>query len=116
MADKPETIDAYIAAQPPAAQAALVELIDRIGRSVPEAEEAISYDIPTFKLHGKSFVHVAAWKKHISVYPIPDGDARFEQGIAPYRAGKGTLQFPIGKPLPFELIDDVVKLLVAQRS
>jgi len=116
MADKPETIDAYIAAQPPAAQATLGELIDRIGRSVPEAEEAISYDIPTFKLHGKSFVHVAAWKKHISVYPIPDGDARFEQGIAPYRAGKGTLQFPIGKPLPFELIDDVVKLLVAQRS
>ena len=116
MADKPETIDGYIAAQPPAAQAALRELIDRIRRSVPEAEETISYDIPTFKLHGKSFVHIAAWQKHISVYPIPHGDARFEQGIAPYRAGKGTLHFPIGKPLPHELIDDVVKLLVAQRS
>ena len=116
MTDKPETIDAYIAAQPPAAQAALMELIDRVRRSVPEAEETISYDIPTFKLNGKSFVHIAAWQKHISVYPIPDGEARFEQEIAPYRAGKGTLQFPIGKPLPHELIDDVIKLLVAQRS
>ena len=116
MVDKPETIDAYVAAQPPGTQAVLVELIDRIRRSVPEAEETISYDIPTFKLHGKSFVHIAAWKKHISIYPIPDGDARFEQGIALYRAGKGTLQFPIGKPMPHELIDDVVKLLAAQRS
>jgi uncharacterized protein YdhG (YjbR/CyaY superfamily) len=116
MADKPETIDAYVAAQSPGAQAVLGELIDRIRRSVPEAEETISYDIPTFKLNGKSFVHIAAWKKHISIYPIPDGDARFEQGIAPYRAGKGTLQFPMGEPLPHDLIDEVVRLLVAQRS
>ena len=116
MADKPETIDAYITAHPPAARTALGELIDRVRRSVPEAEETMSYDIPTFKLHGKSFVHIAAWKKHVSIYPIPDGDAGFEQRIAPYRAGKGTLQFPIGKPFPHELIDDVVKLLVTQRS
>jgi uncharacterized protein YdhG (YjbR/CyaY superfamily) len=116
MADKPTTIDAYVAAQPAAIQSALTELRDRIRRIVPETEETISYDIPTFKLRGKSFVHVAAWQKHISIYPIPNGDAEFEQQIAPYRAGKGTLQFPLGQPLPFELIERVVERLAAQRG
>jgi uncharacterized protein YdhG (YjbR/CyaY superfamily) len=116
MADKPATIDAYLAAQPAAVQSALTELRHRIRRIVPEAEETISYDIPTFKLRGKSFVHVAAWQKHISIYPIPNGDAEFEQQIAPYRAGKGTLQFPLGQPLPFELIDNIVERLAAQRG
>ncbi len=116
MADKPATVDAYIAAQPADVQSVLAEMRNRIRGAVPDAEEAMSYDIPTFKLRGKSVVHIAAWQKHISVYPIPAGDAEFEQEIKPYRAGKGTLRFPIGTSLPYELIDRVVELLVAQRS
>jgi uncharacterized protein YdhG (YjbR/CyaY superfamily) len=116
MAEKPATIDDYLAAQPAAAQAALTELRNRIHRLVPEAQETIRYDIPTFALGGRSFVHLAAWKQHISLYPIPSGDAAFEQDIEPYRAGKGTLQFRLGQPLPYQLIDRVVELLAAQRT
>jgi uncharacterized protein YdhG (YjbR/CyaY superfamily) len=115
MAEKHPTIDAYIAAQPAAVQAVLTELRNRIHQAVPDAEESMSYDIPTFKRNGKYFVYMAAWQKHISMYPIPSGDAALEQEMAPYRAGKGTLQFPLEDPLPYELIDRVVHMLVAQR-
>ena len=83
---------------------------------MPEAAETISYQIPTFTLDGSAFVYVAGWKHHIAVYPIPSGDAAFEQELAPYRAAKGTLKFPLTQPIPYDLIERVAVLLAAQRG
>lgn len=77
---------------------------------LPEAEETISYAIPTFKLGGRPVVYFAGYKGHVSVYPIPH-DAPLEERMAPYRAGKGTLRFGLGTPLPTELIEAVVRAL-----
>jgi uncharacterized protein YdhG (YjbR/CyaY superfamily) len=116
MADKPATVDALHRRSTSRRSGVLAELRDRIHSVAPDAEETIRYDIPTFKLRGRSFIHLAAWQKHISVYPIPDGDAEFEQQIAPYRSGKGTLKFSLGQPMPYELIERIIALLAAQRS
>jgi uncharacterized protein YdhG (YjbR/CyaY superfamily) len=78
--------------------------------------ETISYSIPTFTLEGKHLVYVGAWKNHVAVYPVPAGDAAFEAEIASYRAGRGTLRFPLRKPVPYDLIERLVGLLVAQRG
>ncbi len=82
--------------------------------AVPKAEEKISYGIPTFTLNGKYLIYFAGWKHHISIYPIPVGDEALNQEIAPYVSGKGTLKFPIGKPMPLKLITKIVKLKVAE--
>ncbi len=66
-------------------------------------------------LDGKYLVHFAAWKYHIAVYPVPAADPGLEQEIAPYRAGKGTLRFPLRRPVPYDLIERLAALLVQQR-
>ena len=76
----------------------------------------MSYQMPTFTLGGKHLVYVAAWKRHISVYPVPTGEAAFERDIAPYRAAKGTLRFPLNEPIPYDLIDRVMAQLVVSRE
>jgi uncharacterized protein YdhG (YjbR/CyaY superfamily) len=73
------------------------------------AEEKISYQIPTFTLQGKYFVYFAAYKKHIGLYPAPRGSEQFKKELAAYAGGKGTVQFPFDKPIPFELIRRIVK-------
>jgi uncharacterized protein YdhG (YjbR/CyaY superfamily) len=110
------TIDDYIASFPEDVQSVLQQVRRTIREAAPEAEETISYQIPAFKLNGKSFVHFAGWKRHISLYPIPDGNDAFQQRIAPYRAGKGTLRFPLQKPIPFDVIASVVGHLKTGRS
>jgi uncharacterized protein YdhG (YjbR/CyaY superfamily) len=84
--------------------------------AVPEVGETISYGIPTMTLHGKHLVYFGAWKHHIAVYPIPAADVAFEQEIAPYRAGQGTLRFPLRKPIPYDLIQRLATLLAEQRG
>ena len=81
-----------------------------------EAAETISYQIATFTLNGSAFVYFAGWKHHVAVYPIPSGDEAFERELAPYRAAKGTLKFPLKQPIPFDLIERVAALLAAQRG
>ncbi|MEU2254336.1 DUF1801 domain-containing protein [Nocardia xishanensis] len=108
MAGHPATIDAYISGFPEGVRAALTELRKTIHTALPGAVESISYDIPTFKLHGRNVVHFAGWKEHVSLYPIPEGDMAFERAIEPYRAGKGTLRFPLGAPIPHDLVAQVV--------
>ena len=115
MANKYETIDDYIASKPPEVQPILEAVRQTLRKAVPEADEAISYEIPTFKLDGRYVVYFAAWKNHLSVYPIPDADEALEKELAPFRAAKGTLKFPLGEPIPYDLIERVAKRLLSRR-
>jgi uncharacterized protein YdhG (YjbR/CyaY superfamily) len=108
------SIDEYIASFPEDAQKTLEELRGTIKAAAPEAEEKISYGIPTFTLNGKYLIYFAGWKNHISIYPIPTGSEAFNKEVSQFVAGKGTLKFPIDKPLPLKLITDIVKLKVAE--
>ncbi len=108
---KCNTIDQYISSFPKNIQAILEELREAIRQSAPEAEEAISYQIPTFKLNG-NLVHFAAFTNHIGFYPAPKGIEEFEKELSAYKQGKGSVQFPIDKPMPIELISKIVKYRV----
>ncbi|MGH7196308.1 MAG: iron chaperone [Candidatus Saccharimonadales bacterium] len=110
-----KNIDEYIQNFPPSTQEILQKIRRVMHGVVPEAEEVISYGIPTFKLKGKPVAYFAGYEKHVSVYPVPAGDEVFQKEIAPYRKGKGTLQFPLDKPIPYDLIEKVVKLLLKER-
>jgi uncharacterized protein YdhG (YjbR/CyaY superfamily) len=104
-------VDDYIRSQPGEVQQILEEIRRRIHKAVPGTGEKISYQMPTFTLGDRFFVYVAAWKKHISVYPIPEG---MDEELEPYRAARGTLKFVLAKPIPFGLIAKVAKLLAEQ--
>ena len=103
-----ESIDAYITQFPDAIQKLLQQLRKTIHSAAPEASETISYGIPTFKLRG-NLVHFGGFKTHIGFYPAPRGIEAFEKELKPYRTGKGTIQFPLDKPLPLDLITKIVK-------
>ncbi len=107
------SMDEYIATFPDDMQKILQELRSTIKSAAPEAEEKISYGMPTFMLNGKYLIYFAGWKNHISVYPVPTGSDEFNRKIAPYIAGKGTLKFPLDKPLPLDLVTEMVKLHLA---
>ena len=109
------SVDAYIASFPPDVQVKLQSVRAAIHEAVPDTGEAISYDIPMLTLDGKYVVYFAAWKRHISLYPIPSGDATLEKDIGPYKAGKGTLQFALNKPIPLDLIGRVARHLAQER-
>ncbi|HEY9377015.1 MAG TPA: DUF1801 domain-containing protein [Jiangellaceae bacterium] len=110
------TVDDYISSFPDDVQAILHKIRQTIRKAVPDAGETISYKIPTFTLDGRYFIYVAGWKDHISVYPVPNGDEAFEQAITPYRAGKGTLKFPLDQPIPYDLIERTAVLQAEQRT
>jgi uncharacterized protein YdhG (YjbR/CyaY superfamily) len=110
----PGNIDEYIAAFPADVQEILQEIRTTIGEAAPDAEETISYQIPTFKLKGHYLVYFAAYKKHVALYPAPIGNPDFEAELSAYRSGKGTARFPLDKPIPFELIGNIVKFRVAE--
>ncbi|BFT69207.1 iron chaperone [Paenibacillus sp. P36] len=107
------SIDEYISAFSPEIQEILQKLREVIKESAPDAKEKISYAMPTFEQHG-NLVHFAAFKNHIGFYPAPDGIIQFQDEVAEYHASKGTLQFPLGKPIPYELISRIVKYRVAR--
>ena len=104
----PSNIDEYIEGFPEDVRKILAKLRLTIAKAAPDAEEAIKYQIPTFTLNG-NLVHFAAFKNHIGFYPAPRGIEQFRKNLAPYHTGKGTLQFPLDKPIPFSLISKVVK-------
>ena len=106
-------IDKYIAGFPPEIQKLLKQMRLTVAKAAPAAEEAIRYAIPTFILHG-NLVHFAAFKNHIGFYPAPSGIEAFKKEVAEYEAGKGSLQFPLDKPLPLGLVTKIVKYRVAQ--
>ncbi|MDO9044989.1 MAG: DUF1801 domain-containing protein [Methanobacteriaceae archaeon] len=102
-----ETIDEYIAEFPEDIQEILEKMRKVIQKAAPEAEEAISYGMPTFKLHG-NLVHFAAYKNHIGFYPAPSGIEKFKEDISEYKSSKGAVQFPLDKPVPYDLVEKMV--------
>jgi uncharacterized protein YdhG (YjbR/CyaY superfamily) len=108
------TIDEYIADFPPETQAALEQMRALIRASAPGATETISYAIPTFDLNGRHLVHFAGYAKHVGFYPIPSAMTAFAEELAPYKSGKGSAQFPLGEPLPADLIRRIVEFRVAE--
>jgi uncharacterized protein YdhG (YjbR/CyaY superfamily) len=108
-------VDAYIAALPMAVQVAVEAARSRILSAAPEMTEGMSYGMPTYSLDGGYVVYMAAWKRHISLYPTPDGDEALRAELAPFRAGRGTLRFPLGQEIPEGLVERVVRALVEGR-
>ena len=107
------SIDAYIAASPPAVQPVLMKIRSVIRKAAPDAEETISYQMPAFRQHG-ILLYFAAFKQHIGLYPPVRGDARLEKAVAPYAGDKGNLRFPLDQPIPFELIERIARFRVRQ--
>lgn len=102
----PETIDEYIAAQPEEIQKYLREVRDALRAALPEAEERISWSMPTFwKKH--NIIHFAGFKNHIGLYPGPEAVLEFAGELKDYKISKGTIQLPYNKPLPLELIGKI---------
>ncbi|MDF9798617.1 uncharacterized protein YdhG (YjbR/CyaY superfamily) [Catalinimonas alkaloidigena] len=113
---KPETIDEYIADFPQDIQEVLEKVRATIHKAAPEAEEAISYQIPTFKMNGKNLVHFSAYKNHIGFYPGASGIEAFKRKLVEYKFAKGSVQFPLGRALPYELISEIVRYRVKENQ
>jgi uncharacterized protein YdhG (YjbR/CyaY superfamily) len=109
------SIDEYIAAQPEATQRVLQQVRSGIANAVPEAEETIAYNVPTFKLRGKTVLHFAGWKGFVSIYPANSRVvAEFGKDLAPYLVEKSTLRFPLDEPVPLKLIQRIGKFRAAE--
>jgi len=109
------TIDEYINSCPPDARRILTQVRRTAHNAAPAAGETISYGLPTLTLNGRDLVSFAAWKHHIGLYPLPAVDDAFAQELAPYRAAKSTVRFPLSKPMPYDLIARLVVLHATQR-
>ena len=109
----PQNIDEYIAGFPPDVQEILAKIRLTIRNAAPEAEETIKYQMPTFMLKG-NLVYFAAYKKHIGLYPVPRGSEQFKDELSVYEGEKGTVRFPLDKPIPFDLISRIVKFRVTE--
>lgn len=108
-----ETIDKYISSFPKSTQKILKSVRKTIKEVVPEAIEAISYGMPTFKLNG-NLVHFAGYKSHIGFYPTPSGVEAFKKDLEKYKTSKGAIQFPLDKPMPLDLFKKIVKYRVKE--
>jgi uncharacterized protein YdhG (YjbR/CyaY superfamily) len=108
---RPRNIDEYIAGFPKDVQETLEKIRMTIRKAAPDAEETISYQMPTFTLRGNR-VHFAAYKKHIGLYPAPRGIEKFKKELSAYEGSKGTVRFPLDKPIPFALISKIVKFRI----
>ncbi len=111
-----ESIDAYIAEFPSDVQVVLEQMRAIIKTAAPGAVETISYAIPTFDLNGKHLAHFAGYRGHIGFYPTGRGIEAFKDELAAYKTGKGSVQFPLGTPLPADLIERMVRFLVEQHK
>ena len=107
----PQDIDAYIAGFPEDVQAKLEKLRATIHQAAPGAQEKISYQMPTFFLEG-NLVHFAAYKNHIGFYPTPSGIEQFKDALSVYKSAKGSVQFPLDQPIPYELVGEIVAFRV----
>ena len=109
----PSTIDEYIVGFPPEVQILLKKMRATILAAAPQAVEAISYQMPTFKLAG-NLVHFAAYRNHIGFYPTPSGIENFQQELSGYQSSKGAVQFPLDQPIPFDLVSRIVRFRVQE--
>ena len=108
------TVDEYIAGFPAPVQKILKQLRATIKKQIPEADQSISYGVPTFKIKGKPVIYFAGFRNHVSVYPAPRQSDAFKKELTDYKGGKGTVQFPLDKPLPLDLITRITKFRLAQ--
>jgi uncharacterized protein YdhG (YjbR/CyaY superfamily) len=106
---KPNTIDEYLAGFPKETQLILEQVRATIRETAPDAEEKISYGIPTFTWQGTSLVHFAAFKNHVGFYATPTGHEAFQEELSRYKQGKGSVQFPLEAPMPLDLIARIVE-------
>lgn len=112
-----QTVARYIAAAPPAARKALKAMRAAIKSAAPGITERISYRIPVFELDGKYLLYIAAFREHVSLYPVTSGIvAAYGKDIAKFRHGKGTLRFPLTKPVPVGLIKKLAKVRIEERN
>lgn len=109
-----DPVDDYIAAFPADVQSILQQIRATIRAAAPDAQEMIKYNMPAYVLDG-FLVSFAAYKKHIGIYPAPDGDEEFNARLVPYRAERSTVRLPLNKPIPYDLVTDIVSLRVAQQ-
>jgi uncharacterized protein YdhG (YjbR/CyaY superfamily) len=112
----PQTIDAYVGMYQRRIQRLLQGMRQAIRDAIPDAGEAIRYGIPTFKLRGKNLVHFAAFKNHIGFYPTSSGIAAFRKQLSKYKTSKGTVQFPLDEPIPYDLVKKITRFRVAEVS
>jgi uncharacterized protein YdhG (YjbR/CyaY superfamily) len=111
--ENPASIDEYIAGFPPEVQEILQKIRATIRTAAPGASEKISYQMPTFYLQG-NLVHFAAFKSHIGFYPVPTGIEAFKEELSVYKQGKGSVQFPLDQPIPYELIGKITRFRVGE--
>jgi len=107
------SIDEYIETFPKETQQILKKIRTTVRAAAPDAEEKISYQMPTFYLNG-NLIHFAGYKTHIGIYPTPSGTAAFKKEISRYQGGKGSIRLPIDEPMPYDLIKRIVKFRVAE--
>ena len=116
MASRFGTVDEYLDSLPEDVREILEELRQTIRAAVPGVGEKISYSMPTFTLDGLPLVHVAAWKKHVALYPLPELAGPLAAEVAPYRGAKDAMHLPLGEPIPYALVARVVAVLVERRA
>jgi uncharacterized protein YdhG (YjbR/CyaY superfamily) len=116
MAPRFQTVDEYIASFARDVQSTLEAVRGAMRKAAPDTEETISYGIPTFTLDGRYLIYFAGWKRHVSIYPIPEGDDALQRELEPYKAAKGTLRFPLDEPMPLDLIERLTAAALAARS
>jgi uncharacterized protein YdhG (YjbR/CyaY superfamily) len=115
---KTNTVSDYIAAQPPAARKVLRQVRSAIRKALPKAEEAISYQIPAYKLDGRIVIYFAGWREHYSIYPATGRLLdTFKKLLEPYeKSNKGTIRFPLSEPVPAKLIADIARFRARENA
>jgi len=109
-----ETVEEYIHSFPPEIEEILTQIRIVIREKAPDAVESISYGMPAYKTHGKPLVYFAGFKNHIGFYATPTGHTEFASELSAYKQGKGSVQFPLNKPIPYELIGRIVEFRVKE--
>jgi uncharacterized protein YdhG (YjbR/CyaY superfamily) len=111
-----KNVNEYIDSFPEEMQKVLKRVRMTIRHDAPEAEEGISYGMPAYKTHGKPLVYFAAYKSHIGFYATPTGHAAFAEELSKYKQGKGSVQFPLDRPIPYDLIARITRFRVEENS
>lgn len=110
----PNSIDEYIMDFPEDIQSLLNQVRSTIQQAAPDAEESVAYGMPAYKLKGKPLVYFAGFKNHIGFYATPTGHAEFAKELSKYKQGKGSVQFPLDQPIPYDLIAQIVEFRVVE--
>ena len=110
------TVNSYISSQDPKVQIVLNKLRKIINTLAKESVESMSYGMPGYKLNGKPLIYFGAFKKHIGVYPTPSGIEAFQKDLSPYKSAKGSVQFPLDSPFPYDLFEKILKYKILENK